>query len=157
MDIVISNDDLTVTRGSLRCRDCETRYLVRTLVQNLRVGANWRSVIGSLARATLLEAEAADGGRSPTKARLDAAAAAAVEAFHVCPSLDILVPALLEPGGATNLESRISLTPGQIPIIDEIACMPSSSCDCNGNLFCRGMRLAVDGRCAAQAHAGVHH
>jgi hypothetical protein len=27
---------------------------VRTLVQNLRVGANWRSVVGPLARATLL-------------------------------------------------------------------------------------------------------
>lgn len=38
-------------------RDCETRYLVRTLVSNLRVGANWRSVIGALARATLLHAE----------------------------------------------------------------------------------------------------
>jgi hypothetical protein len=39
------------------CRDCETRYLVRTLVSNLRVGANWRSVIGALARATLLHVE----------------------------------------------------------------------------------------------------
>ena len=39
------------------CRDCETRYLVRTLVSNLRVGANWRSVIGALARATLLHSE----------------------------------------------------------------------------------------------------
>jgi hypothetical protein len=32
----------------------ETRYLVRTLVQNLRVNANWRSVIGALARAIVL-------------------------------------------------------------------------------------------------------
>ena len=39
-------------------RDCETRYLVRTLVSNLRVGANWRSVIGALARAALLHSEA---------------------------------------------------------------------------------------------------
>ena len=90
------------------CRDCETRYLVRTLVQNLRVGANWRSVIGSLARAVLLESEA----NRPAKARLDAAATAAVEAFHVCPSLDILVAAMLEPGGVENLDTRISLTPG---------------------------------------------
>lgn len=44
-------------------RDCETRYLVRTLVSNLRVGANWRSVIGALARATLLHSEA----NRPTK------------------------------------------------------------------------------------------
>ena len=34
------------------CREgAETRFLVRTLVQNLRVGANWRSIIGALARA----------------------------------------------------------------------------------------------------------
>jgi len=32
----------------------ETKYLVRTLVQNLRVGANWRSIVGALAKATLL-------------------------------------------------------------------------------------------------------
>ena len=47
-------------------RDCETRYLVRTLVSNLRVGANWRSVIGALARAALLHSEAA----RPTKVLL---------------------------------------------------------------------------------------
>jgi hypothetical protein len=35
-------------------RGVETKYLVRTLVQNLRVGANWRSVVGPVARATLL-------------------------------------------------------------------------------------------------------
>ena len=47
-------------------RDCETRYLVRTLVSNLRVGANWRSVIGALARAALLHGEAT----RPTKVLL---------------------------------------------------------------------------------------
>lgn len=36
---------------------------------------------------------------------------AAVEAFHVCPSLDILIPALRE-GGVEGLEERISLMPG---------------------------------------------
>lgn len=85
---------------------------MRTLVQNLRVGANWRSVIGSLARAVLLESEKTS---RPTKARLDAAASSAVEAFHVCPSLDLLVAAMLEPGGVEHLDTRISLTPGQPP------------------------------------------
>ena len=32
----------------------ETRYIVRTLVQNLRVNANWRSIIGPLARAVIM-------------------------------------------------------------------------------------------------------
>lgn len=41
--------------GLLRaCRDVETKYLVRTLVQNLRVGANWRSVLPPLAKAAVM-------------------------------------------------------------------------------------------------------
>jgi DNA ligase-1 len=41
--------------GLLRgCRDVETRYLVRTLIRNLRIGADWRSVLGPLARAVLV-------------------------------------------------------------------------------------------------------
>lgn len=52
---------------------------MRTLVQNLRVGANWRSVIGPLAKAVVLHKE---GMRVP-KAQLDAAAMAASQAFHV--------------------------------------------------------------------------
>lgn len=35
-------------------RGVETKYLVRMLAQNLRVGANWRSIVGALARAVLL-------------------------------------------------------------------------------------------------------
>jgi DNA ligase-1 len=39
------------------------------------------------------------------QARLDAAAAAASEAYHVCPSWDVLVPALMEQG-AEALKDR---------------------------------------------------
>lgn len=60
-------------------REHETKFLVRTLVSNLRVGANWRSVIGAMARAVVLHKE----GPRVSKARLDAAATAASEAFHV--------------------------------------------------------------------------
>ncbi|KAK9865080.1 hypothetical protein WJX84_011403 [Apatococcus fuscideae] len=89
------------------CRECETRYLVRTLVQNLRVGANWRSVIGALARAIVIHQQ---GPRVP-KQRLEAAATAASAAFHQCPNLDILVPAMVD-GGIDELEKRCALTPG---------------------------------------------
>ncbi len=85
----------------------ETRYIVRTLVQNLRVNANWRSIIGPLARAVIMHR---DGAGAP-KASLDAAAAAALDAFHTCPSLDLLVPALVE-GGIEEMRRRCSLTPG---------------------------------------------
>lgn len=44
----------TVAKLLRCCRDVETKYLVRTLVQNLRVGAGWKSVLGPLAKAALL-------------------------------------------------------------------------------------------------------
>jgi hypothetical protein len=50
-------------------------------------------------------------GSPKTKAEQDAAAKAALEAFHLCPNLEILVPALLE-GGPGELQRRCSLTPG---------------------------------------------
>ena len=65
--------------SKLVSREHETKFLVRTLVSNLRVGANWRSVIGAMARAVVLHKE----GSRVSKARLDAAATAASEAFHV--------------------------------------------------------------------------
>lgn len=68
-----------VTGEYWSCREHETKFLVRTLVSNLRVGANWRSVIGAMARAVVMHRE---GPRVP-KARLDAAATAASEAYHV--------------------------------------------------------------------------
>ncbi|GIL67667.1 hypothetical protein Vafri_21003, partial [Volvox africanus] len=110
---------------------------------NLRVGANWRSVLGPLGRAVLMHRRggaaaaattscrhyaaascsgsgarggtAGGSGQSTiTKAELDAAAAAVVEAYHLCPNFEILVPALLE-GGVEGLRTRCVLTPG-IPI-----------------------------------------
>ncbi|KAL4435464.1 hypothetical protein ABPG77_006226 [Micractinium sp. CCAP 211/92] len=73
------------------CREAETKFIVRTLIQALRVGANWRSVIPAIGRAVLLHRE---GAKVP-KARLDAAAAAATAAFHVCPNLSLLLEALM--------------------------------------------------------------
>lgn len=51
-----------------------------------------------------------DGG-GVGKGELDDAAAAALECFHMCPSLDLLVPALLE-GGVPEMQRRCTLTPG---------------------------------------------
>lgn len=44
------------------CREAEPKYLVRTLVGALRVGASWRSVVPALARAVVLHRE---GPRTP--------------------------------------------------------------------------------------------
>ena len=51
-------------------------------------------------------------GARKTKTELDAATKAALDAFHLCPSLDVLVPALVK-GGPGELQRRCSLTPGQ--------------------------------------------
>lgn len=99
-------------------REKETQYLVRTLVQNLRVGAGWRSVVPALARASVLTRE----GRHTSKARQDQAATAAGAAFHLCPSLEVLVPALLEEG-VDGLEKRCALTPGKCPQAQLLCCI----------------------------------
>ena len=52
--------------------------------------ANWRTVVPALARAALLHLRGR-GAPPPTPAELAAAGAAAVEAFHTCPNLELLV------------------------------------------------------------------
>lgn len=124
------------------CREAETKYLVRTLVQALRVGANWRSVVPALAKAFVIHSVQADAlaeflekeaslstssaaaaGKDqqpqalpavPPKAQLDAASTAAIGAFHVCPNLDLLIDAM-HAGPMHTLEDRVRLTPG-VPI-----------------------------------------
>ncbi|KAL6766970.1 LIG6 [Auxenochlorella protothecoides x Auxenochlorella symbiontica] len=93
------------------CREGEVRYVVRTLVQGLRVGASWRSVIPALARAVLMHVE---GTPRLPRARLDAAAAAATAAFHVCPSLDLLCAAMRS-HPVEELERHVGLVAG-VPI-----------------------------------------
>jgi len=96
-------------------REEETRFVVRTLVQNLRVGANWRSILGALGRAAALFHSASSGASGTiSKADLESAETAAVEAFHVCPCLDVLVPALVKAPPAA-LEQVCTLRPG-VPI-----------------------------------------
>jgi ATP-dependent DNA ligase len=109
--------------GLLRAaREGEARYLVRTLVGNLRVGAGWRSVVPAIARAVAMHqhqqaaaAAAGNGGDAagagavqtlPPKAALDAAAAAATTAFQVCPDLALFAGALLA-GPAAGVAARL--------------------------------------------------
>ena len=66
--------------------------------------------MGMCALSSDLQAEILQGPRVP-KQRLEAAATAASAAFHQCPNLDILVPAMVD-GGIDELEKRCALTPG---------------------------------------------
>ena len=100
--------------GMLRsCKENDIKYIVRTLVRALRVGANWRSVVPSLARAALIQQEEG-GDRLPSKARLDGVAASATAAFQVCPDLQMLVDTLLQ-FPAEEVAERLQAHPG-IPI-----------------------------------------
>lgn len=90
-------------------REEEPKYIVRTLISNLRVGANWRSVIPGLARAFV----AHEKGAKASKAEMDAASAKVSEAFHLCPNLGVLIPALME-GGLEELERRCTLKAGEL-------------------------------------------
>ena len=74
---------------------------MRTLIQNLRVGASWRSVVESLARASVIHIE----GPMASKAQQEAGAVSVASAYHMCPSFDVLVPALIE-GGVDEVKKR---------------------------------------------------
>ncbi|KAI8474532.1 MAG: hypothetical protein J3K34DRAFT_124375 [Monoraphidium minutum] len=100
-----------VARLLRACRDVEVRYLVRTLISNLRIGAGWRSVVGPLAKAALIHREGPGWAARVTKAALDGAAAAAAAAYHTCPDPGLLA-ATLAAHGPAGLASRLGPRPG---------------------------------------------
>jgi len=55
----------------------EIKFLVRTLISNMRIGANWRSLIGPMAKAALIHREGGGWAARLTKKKLDETAAAA--------------------------------------------------------------------------------
>ena len=69
----------------VRCREKETRYLVRTLGQHLRIGAVAKTVLAALAQAI-----------EKDKAKQERAAKALARAYSECPSFDILVAEMLQ-------------------------------------------------------------
>lgn len=97
-----------------RCRSCreeETRYLVRTLIANLRVGAGTRTVTGAMGRAALLVKE---GPAAPAD-RVAKAVAAAQSAWEQCPSIELLVEALLDDGCVLDVADRVGVRVG-VPV-----------------------------------------
>ena len=96
----------------LRCASPEeTKYFVRTLVRNMRVGANRIAVLAALAEAAEARFRTrASGDGAYTASDDDRAvrrfpegkdvAAAAQRAYALCPDLDLLVPPLIAEGVA---------------------------------------------------------
>ena len=67
-----------VTKMVASCREVEIKFLIRTLISNLRIGAVDKTVLAALAKVFGIDSEEL-GGR-----------------FAVCPSYDVLIPALLK-------------------------------------------------------------
>lgn len=108
-----------VARLLRSARDVETRYLVRTLIMCLRVGAGYRSVLPPLAKAALLHrsmlqeaaskgcpgpaAAAAASGGEDGELQSAAAAAAAATAAHAASSVGRVSKTRLDAAGAAVL------------------------------------------------------
>jgi len=104
-------------------RGPEPRFLVRTLLASMRIGASRRIVLAALSAA----AAHAQPGPAPDRSALDDAAAAIATAYALCPSFDVIVPALLE-GGPAGLAARCRLLPG-VPVSPMLARVARSVAD----------------------------
>jgi len=91
-----------------RASPLETKYFVRTLVRNMRVGANRIAVLAALAEAAearfRISSPASDDDHAVRMRRFPEGgkdvAAAAQRAYALCPDLDLLVPPLIAEGVA---------------------------------------------------------
>lgn len=94
------------------CREKEIKFIVRTLVRNLRIGAMMRTVLPALAQAVVMNLS--HEVPETLKDHLQRLSSAVVEAYNVLPKLDLLIPSLIEKGVDFSPNS-LSMIPG-IPI-----------------------------------------
>ncbi|KAK3218320.1 hypothetical protein Dsin_012290 [Dipteronia sinensis] len=95
------------------CKEKEMKYIVRTLVRNLRIGAMMRTILPALAQAVVMNSSI-DFSNEGMKEKLQCLSAAAVEAYNILPSLDLVIPSLMNKGLGFS-SSTLSMVPG-IPI-----------------------------------------
>ncbi|KMT18610.1 hypothetical protein BVRB_2g027400 [Beta vulgaris subsp. vulgaris] len=95
------------------CREKEMKFLVRTLVRNLRIGAMMRTVLPALAQAVALNYYDEKSVKN-TKELLQDLSAAVVEAYNILPDLNLLVPSLISKGIEFST-TTLTMVPG-IPI-----------------------------------------
>ncbi|XP_058087232.1 DNA ligase 6 [Magnolia sinica] len=99
------------------CREREMKFLVRTLVRNLRIGAMMRTILPALAQAVVLNSSPhllCKGTPEDLKMQLQGICGAVVEAYNILPNLDLVVPSLLSKGIEFS-PTTLSMMPG-IPI-----------------------------------------
>ncbi|KAL5722076.1 hypothetical protein ACHQM5_005642 [Ranunculus cassubicifolius] len=106
-----------IARLMRSCREKEIKFLVRTLVRNLRIGAMMRTILPALAQGVVIHSSPnllQDGPAEVLKQKLQGISAAVVEAYNVLPDLDFLIPSLISKG--VDFSSlTLSMVPG-IPV-----------------------------------------
>ncbi|EMS67720.1 DNA ligase 1 [Triticum urartu] len=104
------------------CREMEMKFLVRTLVRNLRIGAMMKTILPALAHAIVLHEKCSTGpvvSLEGVKSQLQnstflfeqSLSTEVTEAYNVIPNMDLLVPSLLCEG-ATFAASSLAMVPG---------------------------------------------
>ncbi|WZZ06289.1 hypothetical protein YC2023_092210 [Brassica napus] len=100
------------------CREKEIKFLVRTLSRNLRIGAMLRTVLPALGRAIVMNSfwncHNKEASESCFREKLEGVSAAVVEAYNILPSLDVVVPSLMDKDIEFST-STLSMIPG-VPI-----------------------------------------
>lgn len=97
------------------CREKEMKFIVRTLVRNLRIGAMMRTILPALAQAVALNSFSSDECKAENvKEKLQYISTAVVEAYNILPTLDLVVPSLINEGVGFS-SSTLSMVAG-IPL-----------------------------------------
>uniref|UniRef100_A0A0E0JMJ9 DNA ligase (ATP) n=1 Tax=Oryza punctata TaxID=4537 RepID=A0A0E0JMJ9_ORYPU len=96
------------------CREMEMKFLVRTLVRNLRIGVMMKTILPALAHAVVIDGKYS---KSPVlslegmKPQLQELSTEVAEAYNVIPNLDLLTPSLLREGAGFSA-SALAMVPG---------------------------------------------
>ncbi|XP_071684444.1 DNA ligase 6 isoform X6 [Lolium perenne] len=94
------------------CREMEMKFLVRTLVRNLRIGAMMKTILPALAHAVVLNEKWFEHSRMLSSFLFEQSLSTEVaEAYNVIPNMDLLVPSLLREG-TTFAASSLAMVPG---------------------------------------------
>eukprot|EP00257_Ricinus_communis_P020858 XP_015580202.1 DNA ligase 6 [Ricinus communis] len=98
------------------CREKEMKFIVRTLVRNLRIGAVMKTVLPALAQAVAMHSlvKSSEQKAESLKEKLQYLSAAVIEAYNILPNLDLLIPSLISKGIDFS-SSSLSMVPG-VPI-----------------------------------------
>uniref|UniRef100_A0A0E0N0W8 DNA ligase (ATP) n=1 Tax=Oryza rufipogon TaxID=4529 RepID=A0A0E0N0W8_ORYRU len=98
--------------------EMEMKFLVRTLVRNLRIGVMMKTILPALAHAVVIDGKYSNSpvlSLEGIKPQLQELSTEVAEAYNVIPNLDLLIPSLLREGTAFSASSLAMITGTPIP------------------------------------------